>query len=103
MLQRALRDSAGSLLIDLVVMTSAPRTEIRGVDPWRHALRLRVAAPARSGEANREIVYFLADLLGVPSSDVTIVWGAGSREKRIAVAGLDRKAALERISAVGRS
>lgn len=58
-------------------------------------LKLRVAAPPADGAANAACIQAVADLLGIPPSAVTLVRGATSREKDLAIAGVtgDRAAA----------
>jgi uncharacterized protein (TIGR00251 family) len=55
-------------------------------------LRLRLAAPAREGKANAELVRFLAQVLGVPRSRVSLTAGAESRRKRVKVEGIAAEA-----------
>lgn len=74
----------GTLTLTLRVQPGASRTEMAG----RHgdsALRLRLAAPAREGKANKACLRFLAGALGVPLKAVTIVRGAGSRDKLVRI------------------
>jgi uncharacterized protein (TIGR00251 family) len=52
------------------------------------ALKLSLTAPAVDGLANRACIEFLANLLKVPRSSVTIASGQTSRRKVIRVAGL---------------
>ena len=52
------------------------------------ALKLSLTAPAVDGLANRACIEFLANLLKVPRSSVTIASGQTSRTKVIRVAGL---------------
>ncbi len=51
------------------------------------ALKVRVTAPADGGKANAELLRWLADHLGVPPRNVTLLTGAHSRTKRIRVDG----------------
>ncbi len=60
-------------------------------------LRVRVAAPATDGMANRALLDLMAGLLRVPKSSVTITWGLGLRNKMVVVEGLDREQALDRL------
>ena len=60
-------------------------------------LRVRVAAPATDGRANRALVGLMVGLLLVPKSRITIVRGLGSRNKVVVVEGLDREQALARL------
>jgi hypothetical protein len=98
MLESALREAAGTVLLEVLVTPGAARTRAMGIDPWRHALRIRVAARAESGEANDALVRFLADALAIPRSSVRIASGATSRRKTIALAGIDRTEVERRLS-----
>jgi uncharacterized protein (TIGR00251 family) len=62
------------------VQPSAPRSELLG---WNTAgeLRIKVAAPPRGGEANEELIAFLAKWLGVARRDIIVESGASSRNK----------------------
>ena len=61
----------------------ARRSEVVG--PLGGLLKVRIAAPAVDGKANRELVRVLADLLGVPRRAVRVVRGELSRTKTVAV------------------
>ena len=52
------------------------------------ALKLSLTATASDGRANQACIEFLANLLKVPRSSVTIASGQTSRRKVIRVAGL---------------
>ena len=54
------------------------------------ALKLSLTAPPVEGKANAACVEFLANLLNVPRSSVTIASGQSSRSKVIRVAGFRR-------------
>jgi len=58
-------------------------------------LRARVTAPPLEGRANKALRKLIAARVGVPFSRVEVVRGEKSRDKLIAVAGLDG-AELER-------
>lgn len=76
------------LILTLHVQPGARRTEVVG--PHGDALKLRVAARPVEGEANAELIRFLAATLGVSPRAVTLVSGNASRRKRVAVAGAAR-------------
>jgi uncharacterized protein len=80
----------GTVTVDLVVTPSAARTEVRGTDPWRHGVVLRVAAKPTEGAANAELLRFLAQRLELPPSSIRIVGGLRSRRKTVAIRGLSR-------------
>jgi len=72
--------------LDVKVVAGASRTEIAG--PLGNRLKVRVAAPAQGGKANRALVELLQEWLG--TRDVEIVAGRSSAEKTVRVSGSDR-------------
>ena len=87
----------GVVLVDVVVIPGAARTVVRGLDPWRHGLSIRVAAKPTEGAANAELLRFLAGHLGVPGSALAIVAGHRSRRKTVSIRGLTRDRIEERL------
>jgi len=71
----------------------ASRSEIVGVNRWRGALRVKIAAAAREGEANEELVRFLAEKLSVPRKSIKILSGGRSSVKTIFVPLTAKRAA----------
>ena len=61
------------------------------------ALKLSLTAPPREGRANEACIEFLANLLKVPRSSVTIASGQTSRRKVIRVSGISAGEVQERI------
>lgn len=80
-----LRPCEGGCTLTVDVSPGASRTEVAGVNEWRGALQVRVAAEAREGAANEELVRFLAELLGVPRRTIDIQRGATSSLKVISL------------------
>jgi uncharacterized protein (TIGR00251 family) len=76
------------LILDLHVQPGASRTEFAG----RHGerIKVRIAAPAVDDKANKALVKFLADYFGVPRASVTVISGAKSRSKRVAIEGAEQ-------------
>jgi uncharacterized protein (TIGR00251 family) len=71
-------------------------------DGWK----VRVAAAPERGKANDALIGLLAETLLVPRSDLVVVSGLGSRDKIVAVTGLDPSladAALARAAATPES
>ncbi len=93
--------SRGVVLLDVVVTPSAARTEIRGTDPWRHGIVVRVAAKPTEGAANAELLRFLAQRLGVALSSIRIAAGHRSRRKTVAIQGLPRERIEQRLGLRG--
>lgn len=80
-----LEPCAGGCRIWIDASPGADRSELEGVNQWRMALQVRIGARPREGEANAELVRFLADKLDVPRRKVTIVKGGRSSTKLVEV------------------
>jgi uncharacterized protein len=93
----ALAASPDGVTIPVRVAPRAGRTALDGV--VEGALRVRLAAPPVEGAANRALVEFLANLLGVPKRDVAIVRGERGRQKLVQVRGLDADQVRQRLAA----
>jgi uncharacterized protein (TIGR00251 family) len=73
--------------VSVRIQARACATEIVG---WRDGARVvRVTAPPLDGRANEALCALLAERLGVPKRDVSVVRGATARDKVVAVDGLD--------------
>jgi uncharacterized protein (TIGR00251 family) len=82
--------------ISLHVYPNAPRNQVVGFEGG--VLRVKVAAPPLKGQANRELVAFLSQLLGVSQGSLAILKGHTSRNKLIAVRDLSRDEVIRRLS-----
>lgn len=87
-----IKERDGALLIRLKVQPKASADAIVGEHGG--ALKIKVAAAPENGKANRAVVEFIAEKLGLKKSDVSIVSGGHSRDKLIAVRGLKREELL---------
>ena len=65
------------------------------------ALKISLTAPPLEGRANQACIEFLADLLEVPRSSITIAAGQTSRNKLIRVAGITAVELQSRLRAAG--
>ena len=79
-----------------------PGARAAGVTGWRGegqeaALRVAVREKPEGSRANRAVVELLAELLGVPRGDVSIVAGESSRDKWVEVRGLDPETLRARV------
>ncbi len=59
--------------------------------------RIRLTAPPVEGRANRALIEFLAKKLDVARSRITLLRGETSREKLLAVEGLDEATVQARL------
>ena len=67
----------------LHVQPGARRSSVVGLHGQR--LKIAVAAPPVEGRANEALIDFLAMRFGLPKACLSVVAGAHSREKRVAV------------------
>ena len=72
--------------LNIKVIPRAKRNEIAGLREGE--LTIRLTAPPVEGAANEALLKFLAEALRIRRPDITLVSGARSRHKVIAVSGL---------------
>ena len=81
-----IRDTAAGATFQVKVHPRAKKNAITG--EVGDALKVALTAPPVEGRANEACVAFLADVLNVPRSSVTIAAGESSRNKVILVSSL---------------
>ncbi len=62
-------------------------------------LQVKIAAPPVRGKANKELIDFLGEALGVRKCSLSIVRGQTSRNKVIAVEGMSNEEIIRRLTA----
>ena len=80
------REEKNGVSFRVRVQPRSSRNQVAGV--MDGALKLRLTAPPVDGEANEACRAFLAELLGVPRSQVAIAAGHTGRNKIIRVEGV---------------
>ena len=80
-----LHETSAGITFAVKIQPRARRNAIVG--ELGDALKIALTAPPVDGRANDACVEFLADLLDLPRSSITIVSGQSSRNKVIRVAG----------------
>lgn len=84
------RSSTTGVSVALRVTPRGGRDGVDGIEQLadgRSVLKVRVRAIADGGEANRAVRVLLAKSLGVPKASVSLLSGATSRLKQVAIAG----------------
>lgn len=79
-------------LVDLHVQPGARVTEVAGEHGGR--LKLKISAPPVDNKANAFLLAWLAARLDLPKSAVELLRGQSSRQKTVAIHGLDDPARL---------
>lgn len=85
------RDGTGGAVLELLVQPRASRSRVVGEHDGR--LKIQLAAPPVDGEANAELLSFLAGALRVRRADVFLLAGETGRRKRVRIAGITAAAA----------
>ena len=81
--------------LQVKVVPGASRAEVVGL--LGAAVKIRVAAPPEGGQANRAVCALLADRLGLPLAQVTVVSGPASPNKVIGLVGIAETEAKARL------
>jgi len=75
--------------VELLVLVQPRASRSRVVGEHGGYLKVQLAAPPVDGAANAALLELLADLLGVPRRQVSLVSGESSRRKRVRAVGVD--------------
>ena len=78
------------------ITPNAGRNEIAGFKEG--TLHVKIAAPPEKGKANKELVDFLSERLGVKKSTILIIKGQTSRNKVISVENLNSEEITKRLA-----
>lgn len=88
-------DHAEGLVIGVRAQPNAKRAGVVG--ERNGALKVAVTAPPEGGRANEALVEVLREVLGVKRSQVELVSGPTSRDKKFLVRGLTREQLLAKL------
>ncbi len=77
----------GGVIIAVKVVPNSSRDQLVGL--LGDALKIKVAKPPENGAANRAVEQFLAKILNIAPTRVTVVAGHTQPRKRILIQGLD--------------
>ncbi|OGO00953.1 MAG: YggU family protein [Chloroflexi bacterium RBG_13_51_52] len=77
------------------VTPNAGRNEI--TDLKDGVLYIKIAAPPEKGKANKELIGFLAERMGIKKASLLIIKGQTSRNKVISIQGMSNEELLKRI------
>lgn len=81
----SIQKTDNGVIFKVKVQPEAAKNEIVGVQG--DVLRIKINAPAVKGKANRALISFLAEKLGVKKSEIEIISGHTSKIKKIKVLG----------------
>ena len=82
----AVTASSGGCLIHCL---ATPRASRNALAAWHDGrLKVALAAPPVDGEANKTLIKFMAEVLQIPKSSLSVASGATGRRKTLQVNGL---------------
>jgi uncharacterized protein (TIGR00251 family) len=82
----ALTEHAEGWILSVRAQPGARKIGVKGEQAG--ALKLAVTAPPEDGRANQALIELLRELLGVKRSQVALLSGATSRDKKFLIGGL---------------
>jgi len=91
-------DASQGAAITVKIVPKASRTEIVGIQE-DGTIKIRLMAPPLEGEANDELIDFLAKFLEVQSGDIEILAGANNRRKLVTVLNIRAEEVEARVRA----
>jgi uncharacterized protein len=93
-----LHDGRRGAALAVRVTPRASRNEITEIQS-DGTVKIRLTAAPVDGEANKALIAFLADVLGVPPSNLDIVAGMSGKDKLVAVLDMDSEEVHQRLLA----
>jgi uncharacterized protein (TIGR00251 family) len=93
----ALMEHAEGWILPVRAQPRARKTGVKGEQAG--ALKVAVTAPPEDGRANQALIELLREILGVKRSQVALLSGASSRDKRFLIGGMTRTELENRIRA----
>jgi uncharacterized protein (TIGR00251 family) len=88
---------AGGVLLQVRAHAGAKRSEIRSFQDGM--LKVSVAQAPEKGKANKSIIELLADALSLKKSQIELISGATSPQKKFLIRDIDRETLASRIDA----
>ncbi len=79
-------NGAGLVSLSIYVQPRASRVGVIGLHDGR--LKLAITAPPVEGQANSQVIAFLAKLFRVPKGSISLESGSQSRSKRLTIGGI---------------
>ena len=84
----AVRETQEGVTLDLEISPGAKETAVRGYNPWRRRIEIRLSERAEKGRANDQLISFLSGLFRVNSRNVQIIAGIANSKKSVKIIGV---------------
>jgi uncharacterized protein (TIGR00251 family) len=86
-MKEAVRQTSEGVVLDLEISPGAKENAVRGYNPWRKRIEVRLSERAQKGKANEQLISFLSDLFHINSRDVRIITGPANSKKSLLIIG----------------
>jgi uncharacterized protein (TIGR00251 family) len=84
-----------AVVLTLRIVPRSSRNEICG--EHGDALKIKLQAPPVEGKANKALIEFLAETLGIHRNNISILSGDTGRNKRVAITGISSQEITEKL------
>ena len=91
-----LQTTTAGIILPIHAQPGARKNGITGVHSGR--LKVAVTEAPEKGKANRALVKLLAEVLGIKRSQILLVAGETSIQKKILITGVDRATLAQRLA-----
>jgi len=81
----AIRQVEDGVILELDISAGSKETAIKGYNPWRKRIEIRLSERAQKGKANAELMSFLSDLFKVHSRNVELISGSTNSKKSVKI------------------
>ncbi len=81
----AIRQVEDGVILELDISAGSKETAIKGYNPWRKRIEIRLSERAQKGKANAELMSFLSDLFKVHSMNVELISGSTNSKKSVKI------------------
>ncbi len=99
MSQAAIQQDSDGVVFTAKIVPGSSRTTVAGV--LADMVKIRVAAPPEKGKANKCLIAFLAQQLGVKKNSIEILAGQTHPVKQVRVAGVSAVELIEKLGLDG--
>lgn len=87
-----LHSCKNGVVLEVVLTPRASQNKILGM--YNERLKVSIMAPPVDGKANAALCKYIAKLIGVPPSNVSVIRGQTSREKSLEILGISEEDVL---------
>lgn len=81
----AVRQVDDGVILELDISPDSKETSVKGYNPWRKRIEIRLSERAQKGKANAELISFLSCLFNVHSRDIQIISGLTNSKKSVKI------------------